>query len=60
MDPKNKKNYPFNDDTLEDTLKVTSANDCTGLIPSAPQSDAEADAYTDLYDIPNSKNKEGK
>jgi hypothetical protein len=28
---------------------AASSNDCTGLIPSLPQSDAEIEAYNDLY-----------
>lgn len=28
---------------------AASAQDCTGLIPSEPQSDAERDSYQDLY-----------
>ena len=29
-----------------------SANDCTGLIPSAPQSEAELQSYEDVYAFP--------
>lgn len=32
-----------------DYLKVTSAWDCTGLIPSGIQSDEEAEHYEELY-----------
>ena len=30
-------------------LMTCSARDCTGLIPSLPQSDAEPEAYEELY-----------
>lgn len=32
-----------------DYLKSSSAQDCTGLIPSAIQDDAELESYEDLY-----------
>lgn len=60
MEPKKKRNNPYFDDTIIDSLKVTSTNDCTGLMPSLPQSEAEVDSYTELYDIPNSKQKNEK
>ena len=38
-------------------IQTCSAMDCTGLIPSAPQSEAELEAYEDLYPyIPHAKN----
>ena len=30
-------------------MGISSARDCTGLIPSAPQSDAEIQNYKDMY-----------
>ncbi len=42
-----------NDRELFDNhFMVSSAAECTGLIPSAPVDEASADAYSDLYDIP--------
>lgn len=32
-------------------IDTCSANDCTGLIPSLPQSEAEIEAYEELYDF---------
>lgn len=32
-----------------DYINSASATDCTGLIPSAPVSEAELDAYEELY-----------
>ncbi|MDO4267863.1 MAG: hypothetical protein Q4C73_05265 [Eubacteriales bacterium] len=33
-------------------LKACSATDCTGLIPSLPQSDAELESYAQIYHYP--------
>lgn len=33
-----------------DAIHVSSSLDCTGLIPSAPITEDEADSYRDLYD----------
>lgn len=45
MNKKNKKDSP--DDY--DYLKPVSAQDCTGLIPSAPKNQAELENYEELY-----------
>lgn len=48
---KNQEKSQF-EDFLEDVVDqsyVSSAGDCTGLIPSAPSSDAELEAYEQLY-----------
>lgn len=42
---------PIPEDIL-DIETVASSNECTGLIPTPPQSGAEADSYTKIYDIP--------
>jgi hypothetical protein len=40
-------------------IQSCSAMDCTGLIPAAPQSEAELEAYEDLYPyMPQAKNGE--
>ncbi len=36
---------------LEDST-VASANECTGLMPSAPATEDEAEEYQDLYAVP--------
>lgn len=36
-------------DSYDYLANSASANDCTGLIPSAPQSRAELDSYQDVY-----------
>ena len=42
---------PLEDD-LYDMNTVASATECTGLIPTPPGNDSEAEAYTDIYNIP--------
>lgn len=46
------------DDIEIDTDTVVSSMECTGLIQTPPDSEAEAEAYTDLYTIP--KPQKGK
>ena len=36
-------------DTFDTDIQSCSATDCTGLIPSLPQSEAELDSYEALY-----------
>lgn len=36
-------------DNFDYLSNAVSAQDCTGLIPSEPQSDAERESYQDLY-----------
>ncbi len=58
MNPKKKKDsssYPFDD--FPDPLEVISSTECTGLVPTPPQSEGEADAYTELKNIPQPKKK---
>ncbi len=43
------------ENALGDMNTVASAGDCTGLIPTPPLSEAEAESYQDIYDIPQSK-----
>lgn len=39
-----------NIDTFADSyIDSCSANDCTGLIPALPQSDAELESYEEIY-----------
>ncbi|MBQ9764842.1 MAG: hypothetical protein IJW18_01435 [Lachnospiraceae bacterium] len=45
----------------EDFLTAASSHDCTGLIPSAPQNEDEAENYEELYPylppVPTNKRK---
>lgn len=36
-------------DSYDVDIQACSTTDCTGLIPSLPQSDAEIESYKDLY-----------
>ena len=60
MDPKTKKNVPFYNDDLIDNTQVSSSGDCTGLIPADPANEDEAEAYSELYDIPHSESRKKK
>ena len=50
-----RKNSKINDHLLEELDTVASATECTGLIPTPPLSESEAEAYTDIYTIPTRK-----
>lgn len=49
-----KKKYKNNSPTIDelenkaDDLPVSSSTDCTGLIPSAPQTEDELESYTEI------------
>lgn len=42
---------------FDNLFSVASNTECTGLIPGTAVSDAELDSYSEIYDIPLSKNK---
>lgn len=48
---KNRKSLKDEDSFDYDVTKTNSATDCTGLIPTPPQSDEEFDSYMDVYEI---------
>ncbi|MCX7715068.1 MAG: hypothetical protein N2171_05015 [Clostridia bacterium] len=48
---------PENKNKFFDTDSVASATDCTGLIPTPPVSDAQAESYTQLHSIPKTHKK---
>lgn len=53
MDKKTKRYLQLEDqDTFFGPESVASATECTGLIPDSPGSVAEAESYTEIYDIP--------
>ena len=43
------------EELFDDLFSVASSTECTGLIPGTAGSDAEVDAYSEIYDIPLSK-----
>jgi hypothetical protein len=55
-----KKDLPYDNDSFYENLHVSSADDCTGLIPTPPKSAGEADSYTQLMDIPKPRKKSGR
>ncbi len=53
MEKKKQHGYPpYDDDKFYDMGSVASASDCTGLIPSPPANEGEAESYAELYNIP--------
>lgn len=53
MEPRDKQLLrPWDDDLFFEIDTVASATECTGLIPALPLTEAQAQAYTDLYSIP--------
>lgn len=42
----------FDSDLFFEIDSVSSATECTGLMPTPPANQAEADFYTDLYAVP--------
>lgn len=55
-----KKGLPYDDDAFYENLHVSSADDCTGLIPTPPKSAGEAESYTQLMNIPKPRKKTGR
>ncbi len=51
--PKNSKKHRYVSDFADDMdiNNASSAYDCTGLIPTLPQSDEEIDSYKHIYDF---------
>lgn len=53
MKKKNPQLAPKTESEAEETSgEVVSGTGCTGLIPNPPENDRQAEAYTDLYPIP--------
>ena len=59
MDETRRSSLPYDaedeEELYHEMLKVASANECTGMIPAAPASRAEVDSYSEIYDIPLSR-----
>lgn len=49
MDPK--REYRMKDDPFYNLSRTASANDCTGLTPSAVGDEQQAEAYASLYAV---------
>lgn len=42
-----------NDDAV--SLDISSANECTGMVPTPPLTEAEVEGYSDVYSVPQKK-----
>lgn len=51
------KEYPPYADENDDWETIASSNDCTGLVPTPPMTEGEAESYSDLMNIPQPKGK---
>lgn len=50
---KGKRKYDsYNQEILDEIDTVASTTECTGLIPTPPVSEEEAESYTKIYTIP--------
>lgn len=54
---KRKKTFPTAQEMYDGLPSVASANECTGLMPTQPESEQEARSYAQLYDAPAAKNR---
>lgn len=44
--------HSYNQEILDEVDTVASTTECTGLIPTPPVSEDEAESYTKIYSIP--------
>ena len=51
---KNNKSSDYADDVMNKIDSVASATECTGLMPTPPENEEEAESYNDIYVIPKS------
>lgn len=54
--PDEKKNRPPDEDDWYDIDTLASANDCTGLIPTPPATEDEAESYAEMMNVPKVRN----
>lgn len=56
MADKKKQGYPsYDDDKYYNIESTVSANDYTGMVPTPPKSEYEAESYSDLLNVPQPK-----
>ena len=55
-----KRNEDRGYDSCEQLMHTVSQTECTGLEPESPLTEAQAESYTQLYDIPYTEQKERK
>ena len=53
---KEKNSVDYADDVLNKIDSVASATECTGLMYRPPETDEEAESYTDIYVVPKAEN----
>lgn len=47
--------FDFLDDDDYVSLDISSANECTGMVPTPPLTEAEVEGYSDVYSVPQKK-----
>ncbi len=57
---KNKDETSYIDDVFNKIDSVASATECTGLMYRPPETEAEAESYTDIYVVPKAENSREK
>jgi hypothetical protein len=54
----NNSGYPlYDNDDSDDTTPIASSMDCTGLQPTPPKNEGEAESYAQMYNIPQQTDK---
>ena len=54
------KDEDFVFDIMNNENTVASMTECTGLMQTPPQNNAEAEAYADIYTVPKTVNEKGR
>lgn len=57
---KEKNSADYADDVLNKIDSVASATECTGLMYRPPETEEEAESYTDIYVVPKAENSREK
>ena len=55
-----KKEDSYADDVLNKIDSVASATECTGLMPTPPENEEEAESYNEIYVVPKAENSKEK
>ena len=53
-------NPEANEELFDQMFEVASSTECTGLFPTPPMTDEEINSYSNIYDVPLTKNIEAK
>lgn len=57
---KEKNSADYSEDVLNKIDSVASATECTGLMYRPPETEEEAESYTDIYVVPKAENSREK